>query len=124
MAVREVPLYFGFPATNGQYLEKDKKKRTEVYCKLCPKKLNYLGNTTNMISHLEYNHRLEYLKVKGKATNVPKRTISSQTSINKVFCQLEPLSTHSKRLKVLNKSVSQCIVKDMLPVSIVNNVGF
>jgi len=48
--------YFGFPAENGQYLEKDKKKRTKVYCKLCPKELNYLRNTTNMISHLEYNH--------------------------------------------------------------------
>ena len=115
--------YFGFPAANGQYLEKDKKKQTEVYCKLCPKKLNYLGNTTNLTSHLEYNHRLEYLKVKGKATNVPKRTISSQPSINEVFCQLEPLSTHSKRWKVLNKFVSQCIAKDLLPVSIVN-IGF
>ena len=35
--------YFGFPAENGQYLEKDKKKRTEVYCTLCAKKMNYLG---------------------------------------------------------------------------------
>ena len=80
------------------------------------------GNTTNMISHLEFN--LEYLKVKGKATNVLRRTINSQPSINEVFCQLEPLSTHLKRWKILNKSVSQCIAKDMLPVSIVINVGF
>ena len=29
--------YFGIPAANRQ---KDKKKQTEVYCKLCSKKLN------------------------------------------------------------------------------------
>ena len=30
--------YFGFPAENGQYLEKDKKKWTEVYCTLCQRR--------------------------------------------------------------------------------------
>ena len=48
--------YFGFPAKNGDFTEKDKKKRTEVHCKLCPRRLNYLGNTTNMMVHLQYNH--------------------------------------------------------------------
>ena len=59
--------YFGFPAENYDFLmEQDKKERTAVYCKLCPKKMNYQGNTTNVMMHLQYNHRAEYLKVKAK----------------------------------------------------------
>ena len=117
--------YFGFPAENGQYLEKDKKKRTEVYCRLCLKKMNYLGN--NIISHLEYNHHSEYLKVKAKTATGQKCSAVSanpQPPISEAFRQLEPLSTNSKRWKTLNQSVSHCIAKDMLPISIVNNVGF
>ena len=58
--------YFGFPTENGKFTEKDRRKRNEVFCKLCPKKMNYQGNTTNMMVHLQYNHRSEYLKVKEK----------------------------------------------------------
>ena len=48
--------YFGFPAVNGQFKEKEKKKRTEVYCKLCPKRIQYQGSTTNMLVHLQYKN--------------------------------------------------------------------
>ena len=54
--------YFGFPAQGGDFIEKDKKKRTTVFCKLCPKQLRYQGNTTNMIVHLQYHHRSEFDK--------------------------------------------------------------
>ena len=37
---------------NCNFTEKDKKKRTVVFCKLCPKRINYQENTTNMIVHL------------------------------------------------------------------------
>ena len=33
--------YFGFPAKNGDFAKKDKKKRTEVQCKVCPRRINY-----------------------------------------------------------------------------------
>ena len=33
--------YFGFPAKNGDFAKKDKKKRTEIHCKLCPRRINY-----------------------------------------------------------------------------------
>ena len=56
--------YFGFPA--DEFTERDRRKRNEVFCKLCPKKMNYQGNTTNMMVHLQYNHRSEYLKAKEK----------------------------------------------------------
>lgn len=29
--------FFGFPAKDGQFVEKDKKKRKEVICKMCKK---------------------------------------------------------------------------------------
>ena len=55
--------YFRFPAaTNGDFIEKDKKECTEVFCKLCPKRINYQGTTTNMMVHLQYNHCAEYIK--------------------------------------------------------------
>ena len=37
--------YIGFPAKNGDFSEKDKKKGTEVHCKLCPRRINYHENT-------------------------------------------------------------------------------
>ena len=59
-AKSDVWKHFGFPAKD----EKDKRKRVIVSCKLCPKKLHYQGNTTNMMVHLEYNHHAEYLEIK------------------------------------------------------------
>ena len=58
--------YFGFPEVNGQFKEKEKEKKKikEVYCKLCPKRIQYQGSTTNMLVHLQYNHQQEYSKVK------------------------------------------------------------
>ena len=34
--------YFGFPAKEGQFLDKDKKKQQHVYCKVCKKQLSYV----------------------------------------------------------------------------------
>jgi len=37
--------YFGLLATtNGDFIEKDEKKRTEVFCKLCLKRINHQGS--------------------------------------------------------------------------------
>ena len=58
--------YFGFPAQGGEFIEKDKKKRTTVFCKLCPKQLPYNDSTTNMMVHLWYNHPSEFKKAKEK----------------------------------------------------------
>ena len=52
--------YFGFPAQEGQILEPDKKKRQTVHCVMCKQSLSYKGNTTNLIVHLQYNHKDEY----------------------------------------------------------------
>ena len=48
---------FGFPAKDGQFVEKDK-KRNEVTCKLCFQVLKCASNTTNMRFHLQTHHHL------------------------------------------------------------------
>ena len=96
--------YFGFPTENGEFTERDRRKRNEVFCKLCPKMMNYQGNTTNMMVHLQYNHCSEYLKAKEKTKTKrmqpPRTTTSScsdrQPSITEAFHQMEPLSQSSK----------------------------
>ena len=55
--------YFGFSARDGGFIEKDKKKRQTVYCKLCNHGLSYNGNITNMLVHLQYKHKEEYTAV-------------------------------------------------------------
>ena len=52
--------YFVFPAENGEFREKEKKKQTEVHCKLCPKRVQYQGSTTNVMVQLQYNHQQEF----------------------------------------------------------------
>jgi len=37
--------FFGFPARDGQFIEKDKRKRKEVVCKKCKKRFTYNGST-------------------------------------------------------------------------------
>jgi len=51
---------FGFPGRNGKFVETDKKKRTNVCCKLCRKTIKYCGNTSNLRSHLEREHKKDF----------------------------------------------------------------
>ena len=56
----EVWKHFGFPDRNGKFIETDKKKCIDVCCKLCKKALKYCGNTSNLRSHLEQDHKKEF----------------------------------------------------------------
>jgi len=51
--------HFGFKAKDSQFVEKDKQKRTTMYCMTCKNPLSYKGNTMNLIVHLQYHHRAE-----------------------------------------------------------------
>ena len=85
--------YFGFLARGGEFVEKEKKKRQTVVCKLCNHGLSYSGNTTNMLVHLQYKHKDEYAEVvKAKASTdsgVPSRSTMAhgQHSIMSAFQQ-------------------------------------
>ena len=92
---KSVWAHFGLPALNGEFLEKDKKKRLNVFCKICKQSLSYKGNTTNMMVHLHYNHKAKYEKIASKPSSTS-REISlasslQQQSIKESFKQLEPL---------------------------------
>jgi len=52
--------YSGFPSKDGVYIELEKKKRQDMYCKLCWKRISYTGNTTNLSLHLKNHHTAEY----------------------------------------------------------------
>lgn len=118
--------FFGFPARDEKFIEPDKKKRSSVYCRLCRQELSYKGNTTNMLVHLQYNHRQEYNEVKATDSGVSGVTKASQQqpTIAKAFERLTPISKDSSRWQTLTESVCYCIAKDMLPLNSVNNPGF
>ena len=72
--------FFGFPACSGEYVEKDKRRRKEVFCTLCKNALNYTGNTTNMIVHLQHCHLAEY----NELVSLPKSKPSEHTKVAKL----------------------------------------
>ena len=57
---------FGFKAKDVQFVEKDKQKRTTVYCTLCKNPLSYKRNMMNLMVHLQYHHRVEFKEVRKK----------------------------------------------------------
>ena len=117
--------YFGFEAKNGEYVVKDKRKRREVFCKLCRKQLHYVGNTTNLMVHMQYHHAPEYAKLpKGSQLKSTAKQGETQRSIVKAFQTCEPLPCGSQRWKRLTDAVCSCVAKDSLPLDSVNDPGF
>ena len=111
-ATSEVWKYFGFPAINGKhsneylsyilfiiiiigkFIEPDKKKRTSVHCKLCPKVLKYSGCTTNLRYHLELSHKTQFdLLNKPKERNQSSGT--NQATIDVLFEKATPMERSS-----------------------------
>ena len=60
-------IFFGFPSCDGKMIERDKKKRKRVFCKLCKRNYSYVGNTTNLWQHLEESHIEEYRQAEEEA---------------------------------------------------------
>ena len=121
--------HFGFPARSGKFIQKDKRLRKEVYCKLCKRSLSYKGNTTNMIVHLQSRHSAVYseivdqLKTTGSAHSSAPLPID-QSSIEDSFKKLTPLPRSSSRWKALTNSVCYFLAKDLQPLSTANDQGF
>ena len=80
-----------------------------------------------MMVHLQYDHHTEFLKVKAKGSPAAQARNASQKKqpcITESFELLQPIPQSSKKWKMLTNSVCQCIAKDMMPFSTVNNIGF
>ena len=72
--------FFGFPAKDGQFVEKDKKERNEVTCKLCFQVLKYASNKTNMRFHLQTHHHREYAAMESQERARPASSGSSTSA--------------------------------------------
>jgi len=44
--------HFGFPARSGKFIQKDKRLRKEVFCKLCKQSLSCKGNSKLSLSRI------------------------------------------------------------------------
>ena len=117
---------FGFPAKEGQYLEKNKKKLQHVYCKVCKKQPSYVGITANLTSHLKNHYSNEYHKCQTaeNGTSAVEATQSKQQSIKDAFQGMTLLPHSSQRWKKLTDSVCYFIAKDAQPLNTVYDKGF
>ena len=129
--------FFGFQSKDGEFVEKDKRKRDIVYCKLCFQSMKYCGNTTNLHFHLRTKHPTEYNDSAAskpssntnndKATNDGKRVSNSgraQLTIPNTIQATLPLPKSSPRYKTLTNSVCYFLARDMQPYDTVNDAGF
>jgi len=121
--------FFGFPARDGQFLEKDKRKRKEVVCKKCKKRFTYNRSTTNLITHLCYNHMTEFTLFSQQQQGIESRSKQSssdpsQLQITDSLVAHFPLAHTTMRCKKLTEPVCYCIAKDMLPLDTVIGEGF
>ena len=125
----EVWKYFGFPGKNGKIIEADKSKRTNVCCKLCMKKIKYCGNTSNLRSHLEREHKKEFqallnVEVEKAKEKGESSASNQQPRISNVLKDLIPIARNSTRWYQLTKSVCYFIGKDMQPYDTIEDPGF
>ena len=116
----------GFPETletYRAYAPADKKKRTSVHCKLCPKVLKHSGCTTNLRYHLKLSHKTQFdLLNKPKERNQSSGT--NQATIDVLFEKATPMERSSPRWNDLTHSVCYFLAKDMQPIDTVNDLGF
>lgn len=130
--------FFGFPSRDGKIIETDKKKRRQVYCKLCQCDYSYVGNTSNMWQHLEESHVEEFRKAKEEAKESARSSaaespsnreksdadVSMEPTLPQVLQAKNPYPRTSTWWKMLTDSVCYFIAKDMQPYQSVNDPGF
>ena len=119
--------YFGFvPDDDGE--PKDVNSPT---CKICSEDVMARdGNTSNLFSHLKIYHKHEYNEVnelsvtqssrKHKTTSDSSRQLTIETSFEKGRMYAKDSREH----KLLTRSVTECLAKDMLPMHTVDKCGF
>lgn len=118
--------WFGFKLSD--------EKQSVVICRQCNKNVpTNRGNTTNLFHHLKQWHKMEYeecLKLRpAEAQNdrhpQPVNTSTpKQSSLQASFSRSVPYETKSDKWRTITKAVSYHIAKDMVPVAIVEQVGF
>jgi len=123
--------FFRFLAKDGQFIEKDKKKRKEVICKVCKKEFVYTRSTMNLITHLQSNHAKDFttmMQQSIKGSNLKetssKASNPSQRQLKDSFAAHTLLPHNNARWKKLTDAVCYYIAKDMHLLDTVGSEGF
>ena len=112
--------YFGFKSKDGKNIWNEGKERPTVYCVIsgCSKpSMQYYGNTTNIVRHLQVLHPKENAAYLGLG-------MSSNTSPLAKFIKKNTRSLTDQRAKKVTGLIVNVIIKDLRPVNIVDGAGF
>ena len=118
--------FFGFPSKDGQIIEKDKKKRSKVHCKLCSKIIKYSGNTSNLRFHLKEHHNSVFLSLPKTESCSKSENVKDvhQSTLTEVIAASQPPPNTSTKWNKLTGSVLYFISKDMQPLDTIDDKGF
>ena len=132
--------HFGLQARSGEFLEKGKRKRNEVLCKLCLQPLKYCGNMMNLLFHFKNKHPSGFKEITGESTGGSLPGSSSRTSTTTIkpadptqvaqptlpaaIQAMLPLPKSSIRYIKITNVVCYFLARDMQPYDTVNDVGF
>lgn len=115
----------------GFVKESDIVDKKRVACKLCRTILKYSSNTTNLNDHLRRWHPsigtdTKSKTDKSKTSEKLSNPSSSSTNPTSTLATIFPakISPTSQRGKSITSAISQFIVRDLRPYSIVENIGF
>ncbi|XP_051996488.1 E3 SUMO-protein ligase ZBED1-like [Xyrauchen texanus] len=78
---------------------------SDAMCDVCGKTVKYSGNTTNLAKHLRLNHKSEYDDIMKQRSE-------------------EEVQDDSPRAAALTRSLGEMIVRDLQPMSVVEDEGF
>ena len=99
--------------------KEDSSKERKVYCSKCDEPLNYAnGNTSVMKKHLKRKHDCDVDVMAGSSAG------SGTSTIVDAFAKQRKLDLKDNRSQQIIKLVANVIVKDMRPLSIVEDQGF
>ena len=115
--------HFGFPAKDGEIIEK-KKDRKIVTCKLCFKNIKFSGNTTNLRFHLNEHHRSAYESLPVDDKSSKQSTSTSQCTILQAMNATQKIPTTSPTWNRFTDAVCYFIAKDLQPLDTVDDKGF
>ena len=97
---------------------KDDPKSQKAVCSLCKKEVARSGGTTNLLSHLQKWHREIYDKLfLDSAHGSIDQYLTNSTKVVK-------FSSKHERFKSLTSAVCKFIVRDLRPISVVDDIGF
>ena len=103
------------------------KEEEQLCANYSRKELHHVGNTTNLLVHMQYNHAHEYSELQAGTTR-PIRLRQKLERNNdqswKHYSSMNPYSVVHSDGKKLTDAVCYCIAKDCLPLDSTGDPGF